>query len=327
MRLPSPVLFSAALLACGGAPAPADGPAPPAAPVAAPAAPAPAAPAAKAEGEARIAWTKPDLATIPTGPYGDSVRRGHDLFTHTAERLPEYTPSTLNCSSCHLDAGREPFAAPVVGTYSRFPKFMPRTGAIVTVHDRVNYCFTRSLAGSKLPYDSEEMVDLVNYIAWLSKDIPVGAHIEAEDLPTLPRLEGDRARGEALFGQKCVACHQADGAGIPGAFPALWGPRSYSIGASMAREERAASFILRFMPQTAPGTLTEQEAFDLAAFINSHPRPDSPAKELDWPEGGAPPDVPYDTAGHTAYKPPPLLPRAKPELAVVPKPVSVRGPR
>ena len=104
------------------------------------------------------------------------------------------------------------------------------------------------------------------------------------------------------------------------AFPALWGPESYSIGASMAREERAAAFIQRFMPQTAPGTLTLQESFDLSAFINSHERPDSPAKENDWPEGGAPYDVPYATQGHAAYKAPNVLPRAKPELAVVPKP-------
>ena len=54
------------------------------------------------------------------------------------------------------------------------------------------------------------------------------------------------------------------------------------------------------MPQTAPGSLTAQEAFDLSAFINAQPRPDSPGKEDDWPMGGAPADVPYDTKGHEA---------------------------
>ena len=76
-----------------------------------------------------------------------------------------------------------------------------------------------------------------------------------------------------------------------------------------AREERAASFIQQFMPQTAPGSLTTQEAYDLSAFINSHPRPDSPMKEKDWPNGGAPKDVPYATQGREAYNPPPLLER------------------
>jgi thiosulfate dehydrogenase len=82
---------------------------------------------------------------------------------------------------------------------------------------------------------------------------------------------------------------------------------SYSIGASMARVERAASFIQHNMPQTAPGSLTAQNAFDLAAYIDSHPRPDSPQKEFDWPLGGAPKDVPYATKGHTAFNPPPRL--------------------
>lgn len=275
--------------------------------------------------DGRMAWDKPDEKDIPEGPLGDSIRRGKDLIDHTSERLPAYTPTTMSCSSCHIDSGREPLAAPLVGTYARFPKYMPRTGAIITVQERVNYCFTRSLSGSRLPMDSEEMVDIVNYIAWLSKDIPVGTHVEDEDLPTLAKLEADAARGEKLFGEKCVACHQATGEGVPGAFPALWGPKSYSIGASMAREERAASFIKHFMPQNARGSLTEQEAYDLAAFINAHPRPDSPSKELDWPEGGAPYDVPYATKGHEAYRPPELLARANPDQAVVGKPVSVRS--
>jgi thiosulfate dehydrogenase len=72
----------------------------------------------------------------------------------------------------------------------------------------------------------------------------------------------------------------------------------------MAREERAASFIRHFMPQNARGSLTDQQAFDLAAFINSQPRPDSPGKEDDWPSGGAAADVPYNTEGHTAFRPP-----------------------
>jgi thiosulfate dehydrogenase len=122
-------------------------------------------------------------------------------------------------------------------------------------------------------------------------------------------LVGDTTRGRDLFVKTCVICHQADGSGRT-PIPALWGPTSYSIGASMARHERAATFIMHNMPQTAPGSLTAQEAFDLAAYIDSHPRPDSPAKESDWPAGGAPKDVPYATKGHVAFRPPArLLPR------------------
>lgn len=313
-------LIVAILAACSPAPAPA--PAEPA--PAQQAAPAAAQPAAGAsEG---VDWTAPDEASIPAGPMGESIRRGKELFVKTNQLLPEYVPGNMTCSNCHLDAGRKPYAVPMVGAHSRFPKYMERTGATITIQDRVNYCFTRSLAGSRIPTDSQEMTDMVNYIAWLSTGIPVGKHIEGEALPPMAeKLEGDVARGEKLFAEKCVTCHQADGAGMRGAFPALWGKDSYSIGASMAREERAAAFIQRFMPQTQPGTLSAQEAYDLSAFINSHPRPDSPSKENDWPQGGAPYDVPYDTAGHVAYKPPAVLERSKPELAVVPKPASIAG--
>jgi thiosulfate dehydrogenase len=91
----------------------------------------------------------------------------------------------------------------------------------------------------------------------------------------------------------------------------------------MAREERAASFIWHNMPLGQGRSLTPQQAFDLSAYINAQPRPDSPGKERDWPLGGAPADVPYNTAGHVAYRPPPLLTRRNPADAVVPKPAPV----
>ena len=94
----------------------------------------------------------------------------------------------------------------------------------------------------------------------------------------------------------------------------------------MSRIERAAAFIYFNMPQTAPGSLTPQEAFDLAAYVNGKPRPDSPAKELDWPVGGNPSDVPYDLrSGHRAFRPPPLIPRTWPERSVVPVPQRAAG--
>jgi len=109
--------------------------------------------------------------------------------------------------------------------------------------------------------------------------------------------------------------------------PALWGPKSYSVGASMARQERAASFVRHNMPFDKPGTLTDREAYDVAAYITSKPRPDMPNKTRDWPFGGAPADVPYDTRGHRAFLPPPLLPRTNPASAIVPPPHRAVGER
>lgn len=272
-----------------------------------------------------IDYTPPPDSAIPNDEMGVSIRRGLALITHTTDSLPRFAPGNIQCASCHVDAGRRRDAAPLIGVAARFPAYMERTGAVIPLEDRINYCFTRSLAGSRLPNGSREMLDIVAYLAFLSTGVPQGARVRGQGMPKMPALTGDAARGAPLFATTCALCHGANGEGNPPLIPALWGPTSYSIGASMAREERAASFIRHFMPKSAPGSLTDQQAYDLAAFINSHPRPDSPGKERDWPKGGAPADAPYRTTGHAAYRPPArLIPRRNPGGAVVPAPMSVQ---
>lgn len=269
-------------------------------------------------------YTPPPDSAIPNDELGASIRRGHALIVHTSDSLPRFVAGGLTCSNCHLDAGRRRDAAPLIGVHARFPKFMDRTGAVIPLEDRINYCFTRSLAGTRLPTDSREMQDIVSYLAFLSTGVPVGARVQGEGMPKMPKLTGDTTRGAAIFASTCIVCHGAAGEGNPPAIPALWGPKSYSIGASMSREERAASFIRHFMPLSKPGSLTDQQAYDVSAYINSHPRPDSPGKEKDWPAEGVPYDVPYNTNGHVAYRPPArLVPRRNPAGAVVLPPRSV----
>ena len=281
-------------------------------------------------------WQPPADSAIPNDSLGASIRRGLALVMHTADSLPEYAPGNINCTNCHINGGRNVEAAPLAGSHARFPKYMDRTGAVIPLADRVNYCFTRSLAGNRLPVESREMQDILAYISWLSTGVPVGEGKllpGAEGILAMPeKLTGDKTRGQTIFAAKCVACHGVDGAGnkaIPRGIPALWGPRSFSVGASMARQGKAASFIWHNMPYLQGKTLTHQEAFDVAAYITSQPRPDSPGKESDWPVGGTPDDVPYNTKGHIAYLPPPVLARPHPERAIVPPPAPVRhvGPR
>ena len=270
-------------------------------------------------------YTPPADSLIPNDELGLAIRRGEALMNHTTDSLPDYAIGSLQCSSCHIDAGRRRDAAGLLGVYARFPKYMDRTGAVIPVEDRVNYCFTRSLGGNKIPNGSREMRDIVAYLAYISTGVPTGAHVQGEGMPQMPQLVGDTARGRQIFATTCTICHGPEGQGNPPAFPALWGPKSYSIGASMAREERAATFIRHFMPQNKPGSLTDQQAFDVAAYVNSHARPDSPEKEKDWPAAGVPYDVPYNTQGHEAYRPPAtLIPRHNPEAGIVPPPPSVK---
>jgi thiosulfate dehydrogenase len=270
-------------------------------------------------------WHPPSLAELGNDSLGAAIRRGRALITATHDSLPRFVGGNLNCTSCHLDEGRRATAAPFAGVYARYPRYIDRTGAFVPLEDRINYCFTRSLAGVRLPDDSRPMQDIVAYFAFLSRGVPVGASPGATNMPAMPPGSGDTARGANIFRTTCARCHGVDGAGLQNA-PALWGPKSFSIGASMARQERAASFIQHNMPLDKPGTLTDSQAYDVAAYITAKPRPDLPGKENDWPLGNAPRDVPYDTRGHKAYLPPPLIPRRNAAGATVPAPRAIPGP-
>ena len=263
-------------------------------------------------------------ASIPDGPLGASIRRGLALIDHTPDSLPAYAGGNLRCTSCHLDRGLRPNAAPLTGVHNRYPKFIERSGAVVPLEDRVNYCFTRSLAGRALPSRSREMVDIIAYLAFISQGTPAGGHVKGEGMPKMVALASDSGRGHAVFTANCARCHGLDGAGIA-LVPALWGPRSYSVGASMTRIERAASFIRHNMPFDKPGSLTDQQAYDVALYVNAHARPDSPGKANDWPNGGAPADVPYATKGHAPERIAPALPRLRADGAIVPAPVAAGG--
>jgi thiosulfate dehydrogenase len=268
-------------------------------------------------------WKAPTVDSSADDPLETSVYRGLALITQTRDSLRAFVGGNLNCTSCHLEEGRRGNAAPLIGVFARYPQYMSRSGAVVPIEDRINYCFTRSLAGSKLPPDSREMQDIVAYLSFISRGVPNGEHVRAEGMPKMPSLIGDSARGRPLFLENCSRCHGVGGGGM-GPIPALWGQQSFSIGASMARQERAASFIRHNMPFDRPGSLTDQQAYDIAAYITSMPRPDSPGKENDWPNGGAPADVPYDTKGHKAFRPPRVLPRpGLASAAIVAVPTSV----
>ena len=234
----------------------------------------------------------PDESEIKDSVLLASVRRGKALTAFTRDSLPAHVGNRLQCVSCHPDNGTRRNVMPWVGVYARFPQYRSRVGGIQVIEDRINDCFKRSMNGKPLVPESRDMRDIVAYMAFLSSGYPVFANVKGQSLPIIPPLAGDTARGAAAFVAKCSVCHGADGAGTE-VFPALWGRGSYNIGAGMARVRNAAYFIKVAMPQTAPGTLTDQEAFDLATYINTRPRPDFAGKELDWPMGNPPPDVAY----------------------------------
>lgn len=236
--------------------------------------------------------------TIPPGPMGESIRRGRAIMLATRDSLPDNVGNALRCTTCHLDEGRRANSMPWTGVYARFPQYRSRTGSVIRLEDRVNDCLERSLNGRALPAGSDAMRDVVAYMAHLSRGVPVGATVPGQGMERLEPLEPDTTRGRELFASRCAACHGADGQGTALA-PPLWGPRSYNIGAGMARLNTAAAFIKHNMPFGA-ADLTAQQAYDVAAYVNGHPRPDFAGKENDWPNGDPPPDVAYPTRGARA---------------------------
>lgn len=248
----------------------------------------------KTSAKAKTPFRVPAESEITDSVTLASVRRGRALIHSTRDSLPSYVGASLSCANCHIADGTQKSGMPLVGSYARFPQYRGRSGKVDLLEDRINDCFTRSMNGKPLPAQSAEMHDIVAYLAFLSRGYPVGSEMEGQSVPALDILPADTTRGIAVFKANCTICHGVDGAGTMAA-PPLWGPKSYNIGAGMSRLNSAARFIHALMPRDRPGSLTPQQAFDVASYINSRPRPDFAGKEKDWPRGGAPKDVAYET--------------------------------
>jgi thiosulfate dehydrogenase len=243
----------------------------------------------------------PADSLIPTGPLGAAIRRGRALVVATRDSLPHHVGNNLRCVSCHLDEGRRPASGSWVGVYARYPQYRPRSATVETLEYRINDCFRRSMNGAALAVDGPEMRDIVAYLWFLSRAVPIAAPPSNRPQPWAG-LTADTAAGATVFAATCVRCHGPDGQGTTVA-PPLWGPRSYNIAAGMTRVRTAAAFIRENMPFDQPGTLADQQALDVAAYVNAHPRPDFPDKVNDWPNGDAPPDVAYPTRAEPRRSP------------------------
>ncbi|MEQ1654515.1 MAG: c-type cytochrome [Nitrospira sp.] len=242
---------------------------------------------------ADMLFAPPSPDAIPGDQRGEQIRLGYKIVVDTQEYGRPYVGNRLNCTNCHLDAGLNPNTASFVGISRLYPEYRARVDRQMTLADRINECFERSMNGKALPPDSSKLQAIVAYIEWLSQNVPPGSAVPWRGIPRLTSSHiPDPVNGKKQFAAKCVFCHGADGQGTMAA-PPVWGPHSYNIAAGMARVTVAASFIKSNMPRGWGWTLTDDEAFDVAAYVNSQPRPDFPGKRHDWPKGGKPADIPY----------------------------------
>lgn len=206
-----------------------------------------------------------------------SPDRGQQLFTQTYQLLPSQFQARLNCNSCHLAGGTSNGAFALVGVVPTYPKLDPRLGHKITIQQRVNECFTRSLNGRPLDENSADMKSLVAYLETIQA--PPGKPTPSLGLLPLeaPGKPPDPKRGAGVYNQKCTECHQSGGGGqyvdnLP-LFPALWGDKAYNDGAGLAQTKDLASFVHAKMPLGRTQPISAQEAWDVAAFIDSQPRP------------------------------------------------------
>ena len=244
-------------------------------------------------------WQAPDTTMVPETPEGELIRYGKELITHTSVYLgPKGKVQTIsngmNCQNCHLNAGTSPFANNFAKVASSYPKFRNRSGTVVGFEKRINGCFERSMNGKKLQEDSREMKAMVSYLKWIGKDVKKGESLLGFGLLELKPLNrpADPEKGKVIFTQYCARCHGENGQGQPAEnglewkYPPLYGENSYNIGAGMYRLSTFAKFIKSNMPYgiTYQNTfLTDEEAWDVAAYVNSMQRP---GKDLsgDWPD-------------------------------------------
>ena len=263
-------------------------------------------------------------ATLGSSTLADQIRWGYKIFVDTPHEAPRFTGGKVSCANCHLNAGQRERSLPLVGVAGMFPEYNNRAARLISLGDRVVDCFLRSEnATGRLSADAggadgtesdraegdaalstaaKEVLAVSAYLAWLSKGYAVGVNptwrgqnaIAQTRLLPLDAL--DRTRGESVYTERCTSCHGPDGQGVQigdkKAGP-LWGPDSWNDGAGAARVYTLAGIIRYAMPYLDPGSLTDEDAQHVAAFINSKPRPPYPFKSRDYPGGKIPVDAVY----------------------------------
>jgi len=247
--------------------------------------------------------SKYDISLLDDSKENTVIKFGHQLFIKTPQYIgPDngnpnmaYSGNRLACNNCHLQGGTKPFSAPLVGIINRFPQYRGRENKIGTIEERINGCFERSMNGRALPADGKEMQALIKYLTWLSRAAPENGKTHGQGFLkiTIPNRPVNLNKGKKVFETNCIVCHGQNGQGVRSAdnfsykYPPLWGNDSYNNGAGMTRVLTAAQFIKANMPfgttYDAP-VLSDEEAYDVAGFINQHQRPAKANRQLDFPD-------------------------------------------
>lgn len=246
-------------------------------------------------------------------PAEATVEYGRRLLRETAALIGpnaedpamRYSGSNLDCASCHLETGMNPGTLSLLPSTPRYPRHSGRDGEMQDMRSRINGCMQRSMNGQVLPRDSVELIAMELYVDSLNARFEAMGETNREwdeQAPfATPERRADPSAGRPIYEDRCAVCHGADGLGLLETgdpkdgylFPPLWGPDSYNDGAGMHRVVTAARFIKARMP-LGQADLTDDEAYDVAAYMNSQPRPQMDGLDADYPDRLLKPaDSPY----------------------------------
>mgnify|MGYP000473162065 CR=1 FL=1 len=243
------------------------------------------------------------IAILDNSPLNREIKYGFELFKNTPKYIgPSNGDSTmvfagnnLSCNNCHLYAGTKPFSAPMIGVVDRFPQYRGRENKMGTIAERINGCMERSMNGEMMPEESREMQAFIKYLDWLGNFAESKGKFKGQGFTPviIPERAVNLDQGEQIFNTICAACHGKDGKGqqfknsLVYQYPPLWGDDSFNNGAGMNRVITAAQFIKSNMPFGATfeaPILTDEEAYDVAGFINQQERPEKANSEKDFPD-------------------------------------------
>ena len=245
-------------------------------------APAPSAAAAPAALALPAVFTPPGARDIPDSKMGEWIQRGEAIFTRTPENAVGFSGNSLSCANCHIDAGRLKNAAPMWGAYPMYPAYRKKTDHVDTFAERVRGCFMYSMNG-KAPDDGHDLLVAIEaYAYWMAAKAPLGEKQPGAGFVKVAKPEQAPTfdAGQKVYAANCALCHGEQGQGQKSGgvtvFPALWGKDSYNWGAGMHEIDKAAGFIQSNMPYGLHNVLSDQQAWDVATFINSFERPQDP---------------------------------------------------
>ncbi|HEY4831451.1 MAG TPA: c-type cytochrome [Waddliaceae bacterium] len=229
-----------------------------------------------------ITLLDPEMAPPEIKPL---VMQGFNQMLDSKKYMPEYANDGVNCTNCHFAAGNTLGGTnngiSLVGAINNYPIILPENKT-VTIENRINGCFTKSMNGKPLPVGSQEMLAIVAYLTWISspaKDISVTwlglKPLHSQHTP-------NPHNGAELFSIHCAACHGDSGEGQRRSeqlsYPALWGPHAFNAPEGMNRFPVLASFLYFNMPYENP-FLTAEEALDIAAYLVSQSHSQFKAKK------------------------------------------------